>query len=122
MEENSRLYKNATTYTDDGKSMDWSLCKMRKATPNKILQEQLNTTTTQGFTPTKKEEKVGYAVVIDQQSTRRRIRDQSSIFSTKKEAIIDAIPKTGVRGVIFTDSLSTMMAASKRLWINEKEM
>jgi hypothetical protein len=33
----------------------------------------------------------------------------------EQEAIIDAIqklPTTGVRGVIFTDSLSTMMAAS----------
>jgi hypothetical protein len=54
-------------------------------------------------------------VVTDQQSTRGRIRDQSSIFSAEQEAIIGAIQKfstTGVRGVIFTDSLSTMMAVS----------
>jgi hypothetical protein len=54
-------------------------------------------------------------VVTDQQSTRRRMRNQSSIFSSEQEAIIDAIqklPTTGVRGVRFTDSLSTMMAAS----------
>jgi ribonuclease HI len=51
-------------------------------------------------------------IVIDQQLTRRRIRDQSSIFSKDQQAIISAIqklPTTGVRGVIFTDSLSTMM-------------
>jgi hypothetical protein len=33
-------------YTDDGKSLDWSLCKMRKGTPNEIFrakfQELLN--------------------------------------------------------------------------------
>jgi hypothetical protein len=73
--------------------------------------------TTQGSTPdgSKREEKVGYVVVTDQQSTRRRIKDQSSIFRAEQEAIIDTIhklPTTGVRGVIFTDSLSTMMAAS----------
>jgi hypothetical protein len=48
----------------------------------------------------------------DQLSTRRKIRDQSSIFSAEHEAYIGAIqklPTTGVRGVIFTDSLSTMM-------------
>jgi hypothetical protein len=39
----------------------------------------------------KKEEKVGYAVVTDQQSTRRR--DQSSICSAEQEAIIGAIQK-----------------------------
>jgi ribonuclease HI len=53
--------------------------------------------------------------IVDQQTTRRRIRDQSSIFSSEQEAIIDAIqklPATGVRGGMFTDSLSTMMAAS----------
>jgi hypothetical protein len=55
----------------------------------------------------KKEEKVGYAVVTDQQSTQRRIRDKSLIFSVEQEAVIGAIqklPTTGVRGVIFTDS------------------
>jgi ribonuclease HI len=60
----------------------------------------------------KKEEKVGYVVVTDQESTRRRIRDQ---LSTEQKAIIGAIQKlatTGLRGVIFTDSLNTMMTAS----------
>jgi hypothetical protein len=63
----------------------------------------------------KKEEKLGYAVITDQQSTRRRIRDQSSIFNAEQEAIIGAIQKlpiTGVRGVIFNDSLNTMLPAS----------
>jgi hypothetical protein len=46
----------------------------------------------------------------------RRIRDQSSIFSAEQEVIIGAIqklPTMGVRGVIFTDSPSTMTAHEK---------
>jgi hypothetical protein len=61
------------------------------------------------------EEKVENAVVTDQLSKRIRIRDQPSIFSAEQEPIIDAIQKLstmGVRGAIFTDSLSTMMTAS----------
>jgi hypothetical protein len=30
-------YIRTPWYIDDGKSMDWSLCKMRKGTPNEIL-------------------------------------------------------------------------------------
>jgi ribonuclease HI len=82
--------------------------KMRKGTPNEVLRAEFHTRI---FTDeSKKEEKVGYTVVTDQQSTRRRIRDHSSISSAEQEATIDAIqklPTTGVRGVIFTDSLST---------------
>jgi hypothetical protein len=46
-------YLRPPWYTDHGKSMDWSLCKMRKGTPNEIFrvefQELVNehTTTTQ---------------------------------------------------------------------------
>jgi hypothetical protein len=64
--ENSRLYK-----TDDGNSMDWPLCKMRKGTPNEIFraefQELVNGKyNTRIYTDgSKKEEKVGYAVVTD---------------------------------------------------------
>jgi hypothetical protein len=47
----------------------------------------------------------------------RRIRDQSSIFSAEQEVIIGAIqklPTMGVRGVIFTDSPSTIMTAHEK--------
>jgi hypothetical protein len=61
----------------------------------------------------KRREKVGYAVVTDQQSIRRRITDQSSIFSAKKEIIIDAMQKLETKRVReVTDSLSTTMAAT----------
>jgi ribonuclease HI len=97
---------------DDKKSMDWSLCKMRKETPNEIFRAEFQKLVHRRVQEGRKE---GYAVVTDQQSTRRRIRDQSSIFSTEQEAVIGAIQKlstTRVRGVIVTDSLSTIMAAS----------
>jgi ribonuclease HI len=104
--------------------MDWSLCKMRKGTPNEIfraefqelINEKYNDHTRIYTDGPVKEEKVGYAFETNQQSTRRRIRDQSSIFSAEQEAIIDAIqklPTAGVRRVIFSDSLSTTMAASR---------
>jgi hypothetical protein len=94
-------------YTYDGISMDWYL--------QELINEKYNDHTRIYNDWSKKEEKVEYAVVTDQQSTRKRTRDQSSIFSAKQEAIIGAIqklPTTGVKGVIFTNSLSTMMAAS----------
>jgi hypothetical protein len=58
-------------YTDDGKSTDWSLCKMRKGTPNEIFRTEFqelvnknyNDHTSRIYTDgSKKEEKVGYAV------------------------------------------------------------
>jgi ribonuclease HI len=101
----------------------WEKYGLKKGTPNEIFcaefQELVNEKSndhariyTDG---SKKEEKVGYAVVTDQQSTQIRIGDQSSKVSAEQEAIIGAIQKlpiAGVRGVIFTYSLSTMMAAS----------
>jgi hypothetical protein len=88
-------------YTDDGKSMDWSLCKMRKRTPNEIFQAEFqelvkNTTTTQESTP------------MGQRRKKSRIRGsiRSSVFSRNQEDIMNAIqklPTTGVRKVRFTD-------------------
>jgi hypothetical protein len=94
---------------------------MRKGTPN----EKFNDHTRIYSDGSNKEEKVGYAVVTDQQSTRRRIRDQSSIFSAKQEAIIDAIqklPTTGFRGVKSTTRKIRRPERLGNSWINEKEM
>jgi hypothetical protein len=110
--ENSRLYKNTMVH----KSMDWSICKRRKGTPNEIFRAEFQELVNEKFNDhtriysdgSNKEEKVGYAVVTDQHSTRRRIRDQSSIFSA-----IQKLPTTVIREVIFTNSLRTTMAASE---------
>jgi hypothetical protein len=48
-----------------------------------LVNEKYNEPTRIYTDGSKKEEKVGYAVVTDQQSTRRRIRDQLSIFSVE---------------------------------------
>jgi hypothetical protein len=53
-------YIGTPCYTEDGKTMDWSLCKMRKGTPNKIFRaefqelvnEKYNDHITQGSPPT----------------------------------------------------------------------
>jgi hypothetical protein len=77
---------------------------MRKGTPNEkfraefqeLVNEKHNNHTRIYTDGSKYEEKVGYAVVTDQQSTRRRRRDQSSIFSAEQEAIIDAIQRSDI--------------------------
>jgi hypothetical protein len=76
-------YKRTQWYTDDGRSMDWALCKMRKGTLieifraefQKLVNEKYNDHTRIHTDGSKKEEKEGYAVITDQQSIRRRIRD-----------------------------------------------
>jgi hypothetical protein len=57
-------------YTDVGRSMDWSLCKMRKGTPNeifsaefqKLANEKYNDHTRIHTYGSKKAEKVGCAI------------------------------------------------------------
>jgi hypothetical protein len=94
--------------TSDYIRTPWSLYKIRKGTPNEIFHAEFQELVNEKYNR--------YALETNQHSTRRRIRDQSSIFSAEQEAIIDAIqklPTAGVRRVIFTDSLSTTMAASR---------
>jgi hypothetical protein len=68
---------------------------MRKGTPNGIFraefQELVNKKYINLHRRVREGRKLGYAVVTDQQLTRRRIRDQSSIFSAEQKTIIDAL-------------------------------
>jgi hypothetical protein len=72
-------------YTDDGKSMDWSLCKMGKGIPNEIFRAEFQKLVNEKYNDhiriytdgSKMEEKVGYAIVTDPQSKRRSIRARS---------------------------------------------
>jgi hypothetical protein len=85
---------------------------MRKGSPNQkfhaefqeLVNEKYNDHTSIYTDGSEKEAKVGYAVLTDQQSTRRKIRNQSSIYSAWNIGAIRKLPTTGVRGVIFTDS------------------
>jgi hypothetical protein len=65
----------------------------------------------------KKEDKVGYSVICNQQTIKKRIRPQNTIFSTEQGAILSAIYATmgdpGIK-VIATDSLRTLLAASDK--------
>jgi hypothetical protein len=61
----------------------------------------------------KKDERAGYAVITPNRTYRRRVQQQSTVFSTEQEAIIKVIWLTeGTQRdkVIITDSLSTQTA------------
>jgi ribonuclease HI len=65
----------------------------------------------------KKDEKVGYAVVLIESTIKRRQFSQNSIYSAEHSAIINAIYSTASynqKPVIITDSLSTIIAVSDR--------
>jgi hypothetical protein len=53
-------YLRPPWYTDDGKSMDWSLCKMRKRTPNEIVRAEFQELVNEKYNDgSKTEEKLG---------------------------------------------------------------
>jgi hypothetical protein len=56
-------YLRPPWYTDDGKSMDWSLCKMRKRTLNEIVRAEFQELVNEKYNDgSKKEEKVGQPI------------------------------------------------------------
>jgi ribonuclease HI len=77
----------------------------------------------------KKDEREGYAVITPNRTDRKRVHQQSTVFSTEQEAIIKAIWLTeGTQRdkVIITNSLSTLTAinnhAKNRKTIKLREM
>jgi hypothetical protein len=65
----------------------------------------------------KKDERVGYAVVLSGSTIKRRQFPQNSIYSAEQSAIINAFYFTvnyNQKRVIITVSLSTIMAVSER--------
>jgi hypothetical protein len=61
-------------------------------------------------------DKVGYAIVKEEHTIKKRILPQNTVFSVEQSAIIGAIkPDKNSRHqiVITTDSLSTIIAAEK---------
>jgi archaellum biogenesis ATPase FlaH len=62
-------------------------------------------------------DKVGYAVVKEEHTIKKRILPQNTVFSAEQSAIIEAIQSEKSNRheiVIITDSLSTIMAAENR--------
>jgi hypothetical protein len=69
------------------------------------------------YGPKKEKGEIGYAVVWEEQTIKRKIHPQNSIYSAEQLAIINAIYNTWKKEgpkMIITDSLSTMMAVSDR--------
>jgi ribonuclease HI len=65
----------------------------------------------------KKGDKVGYAIVKEEHTIKKRILPQNTVFSADQSAIIEAIQSeknSRHEIVIITDSLSTIMAAESR--------
>jgi ribonuclease HI len=68
-----------------------------------------------------KDDKVGFAIVKNNQIIKKRMRSQSSIYSAEQQAIITAMEsttRTNKPTIIATamDSLSSLLAASDNRW------
>jgi ribonuclease HI len=62
-------------------------------------------------------DKVGYAIVKEEHTTKKRVLPQNTVFSAEQSAIIEAIQSDKNNRheiVIITDSLSTIMVAENR--------
>jgi hypothetical protein len=79
----------------------------------KIIQENYERHEKKYTDGSKKDERAGYAVMTPNRTYRRRVHQQSTVFSTEQEAIIKAIWLTeGAQRdkLIIIDSLSTLTA------------
>jgi hypothetical protein len=66
-----------------------------------------------------KDDKVGFAIVTNNQIIKKRRRSQSSIYSAEQQAIITAMEntiRTKKPTIIATDSLSALLAAFGNRW------
>jgi hypothetical protein len=66
-----------------------------------------------------KDDKVGFAIVTNNQIIKKRMRSQSSIYSAEQQAIITAMEsttRTNKPTIIAMDFLSSLLAASGNRW------
>jgi hypothetical protein len=100
---------------------DYELCAIRRGASNdrlqaetfRILNEKYELHSKIYTDGSKKDERVGYAVVLSESTIKRRQFPQNSIYSAEKAATINAIYSTtnyNQKRVIITDSLSTIIA------------
>jgi ribonuclease HI len=71
----------------------------------------------------KKGDKVGYAIVKEEHTIKKRVLPQNTVFSAEQSAIIGAIQSENNSRheiVIITDSLSTIMAAESHTPTNNQ--
>jgi hypothetical protein len=107
----------------DHNRFDYELCAIRRGASNdrfqaetfRILNEKYEYHSKIYTDVSKKDEKVGYAVVVSESTIKRRQFPQNSIYSAEQSTIINAIYSTAnykQKRVIITDSLSTIIAVS----------
>jgi hypothetical protein len=97
----------------DHNKFDYELCAIRRGASNEKY-EHHSKIYTDG---SKKDEKVGHAVVLSESTITRRQFPQNSIYSAEQSAITIAIYYTASynqKQVIITDSLSKIIAVSDR--------
>jgi hypothetical protein len=118
-------YNRPPWTTIDHQQHDIELCAVVRGSNNqhfqakssRILKEKYECHIKIYTNGSKKEEEVGYAVVREQKTIKRKKHQHNSIYSEKQLAIKNAIynkkKKEGPK-LMITDSLSTMMAVSDR--------
>jgi hypothetical protein len=70
-----------------------------------------------------KDDKVGFAIVTNNQIIKKTIRPQFSIYSAEQQAIITAMEdrtRTNNPTIIALDSLSSLLAASGNRWTRKR--
>jgi hypothetical protein len=111
-----QYYRPPWTEIDQSK-FDFELCTIQRGSNNRRFQAETTRLLDEKYRlhikaytdGSKKEEKVGYAVVLPERTIKRRQLPQNSIYNVEQSA-----RKCKEKTVIITDSLSTMMAVLDR--------
>jgi hypothetical protein len=109
----------------DHNRFDFELCAVRRGASNESFQSEIFRILNEMYEHhskiytdgSKRDEKVGYAVVLSESKIKRRQFPQNSIYSAEQSAITNAIYSTASynqKPVIITNSLSTIIAVSNR--------
>jgi ribonuclease HI len=123
---NTRKIERSPPWTNiDHNRFDYELCSIRRGASNerfqaetfRILNKKYENHSKIYTDGSNKDEKVGYAVVLSENTMKGRQFPQNSITSAEQSAIINAIYSTAScnqKRVIITDSLSTIIEVSDR--------
>jgi hypothetical protein len=119
-----RYFRPSWTNIDHNR-FDYEFCAIRRGASNdkfqaetfRILNEKYEHHSKIYTDGSKKDEKVGYAVVLSESTIKRKQFPPNSIYSAEQSDIINAIYSTAncnQKRVIITDSLSTIIAVFDR--------
>jgi hypothetical protein len=109
-------YFRPTWLFDENKTIDLTMRPIiKRASKERIKAEFTSLTNTKNLIKFTRMDKVGFAIVTNNQIIKKRMRFQSSIYSAEQHAIITAMEsttRTNKPTIIATDSLSSLLAAS----------